>query len=121
MISRHTSKEMTQTYYYKGSRRYQMIHSRMRMRCSPLRNDLFEMHIINKKDCSCGHHTEDIQHYFFECPLYNAIRPQLLNVDPNINLDPHTILFGDSNVNNRLNHILFLCVTNYIRKSKIFK
>ena len=110
----------TPSYYYTGDRYAQTLHSRLRMNCSPLKNDLYEMHIIDTKTCECGHHTEDAEHYLLHCPLYTEARRDLLSLDPRINLDTHNILFGDNTQSISLNKLLFTKVSKYIRDTKRF-
>ena len=107
-------------YYYTGDRYSQTMHSRLRMECSPLRSHLHNMHIIENKNCDCGHHTEDASHFFFECPQYIVARQNLFNLDGRIILNEHTVLFGDETSNNSLNKLLFTKVTNYIKETKRF-
>ena len=99
----------------------QILHSRLRMNCSPLKNDLYEMHIIESKECECGYHTEDAEHYLLHCPLYTEARQNLLCIDPRITINTHNILFGDQTQSQNLNKLLFSNVAKYIKDSKRFQ
>ena len=69
-----SGKNKVPSFYYTGSRHAQIIHSRMRMSCSPLKHDLFVMHIIYDQTCQCGHACEDCFHFFFECANNDHLR-----------------------------------------------
>ena len=50
-------------YYYLGNRQFNIIMARLRMRCSELRQHLFDMNIIENKNCECGL-PETTSHFF---------------------------------------------------------
>ena len=60
-------------YYYLESRQFNIIMARLRMRCSELRQHLFDMNIIDNNNCECGL-PKTTSHFFLECPLYIAPR-----------------------------------------------
>ena len=107
-------------YYYSGNRAGQIILSRMRMGCSPLKADLHSMHIINDTKCECGHPNEDHEHFFFNCPMYQHLRHMYDEIDPNIVKDTRTFLYGSREAGNDSNANLFATITKYISKSKRF-
>ena len=108
-------------YYYCADRYSQVLHSRMRMECSPLKSDLFNMHIIESKECDCGHHTENSKHFFLECPLYDNARQELANANPGVDMTIQNILFGDRNASNSRNRQFFLNIAKFIKDSERFK
>jgi len=57
-------------YYNEGSRKLNILHTRLRHQCSSLNADLSRIHVINNYKCNCGASFEDAIHYFLECPLY---------------------------------------------------
>ncbi len=57
-----------------GSRKVNIVWSRIRLGCSYLKGQLHRMHIIDDPRCSCGCDYEDAYHFFFTCPLYIAQR-----------------------------------------------
>ena len=62
-------------YYYLGNRQFNIVMARLRMRCSELLQHLFDMNIIENKNCECGRGLpETTSHFFLECPLYIVIR-----------------------------------------------
>ena len=117
-LKKHDSK--IPDYYYSGNREGQIILSRMRMQCSPLKNDLYHMHIIDDCSCSCGYHTEDSSHYLFDCPHYDHLRHLFQGIDPGIDHDVVTFLYGSRNVESTSNAKLFAIITKFISKSGRF-
>ena len=107
--------------YYLGKRKLSIIHSQMRMLCSPLKAHLFDMHIIESAQCACGEPRETNIHFFFTCPLYVFIRRRLLE---SISiLAPFTIgsiLFGQETLSLNDNTKIFEAVHEYIEKSGRF-
>ena len=53
-------------HFYTGSRKAQILHTRLRTKCSSLNLDLFMKNITDSPLCSCGS-VEDAQHFFFHC------------------------------------------------------
>jgi hypothetical protein len=57
-------------YYMLGSRKCNIMHTRLRHQCNSLGTDLFRANIVNDPRCP----LEDVIHYLLECLLYtNAI------------------------------------------------
>ena len=84
------------TYYYSGSRKAQILHARLRTRCSSLNMDLFHTNITESPLCRCGS-IEDTQHYFFHCRFYQGPRNTLLNACTTYQNPPLSLLlFGSS-------------------------
>ena len=61
------------TYYYKGLRKAQVMHTRLRTNCSALNHHLFSKNIVDSPLCSCGS-IENNYHYLFNCQKYTEIR-----------------------------------------------
>ena len=61
-----------------GERKYNIILTRIRHKCSSLNADLFHVNIVPYSNCSCGVLVENAENYFFECTLYNTQRRRLL-------------------------------------------
>ena len=106
--------------YNFGSRTESMIHAKMRMGCSPLAKDLYNMHIVDRANCSCGYPTENVQHFFFECPNYNVARntfiQQLQSLQ--LNYDTNVLLYGHNESSYEINCKLFIFVHRYIKATK---
>ena len=93
-------------YLYVGERKYNILLTRLRHKCRSLNSDLFNVNIIQFSNCSCGALNEDVNHFFFECPLYTQPRNSLLaQLIPNnivtldLLLNGNTLLDYDSNKN----------------------
>ena len=107
-------------YFYSGIRKLQILHTRLRTGCSSLNHDLFVKHTTDSPFCFCGD-TENSEHYFLSCPLYQNQR-----IDLNITISRYTqvtlqvILFGRSTLPLNANKAIFKAVHKYIRESKQF-
>lgn len=109
-------------YYYIGSRIANVLHTRLRHKCSSLKSDLFRCNLSDSCYCSCGNYIESAEHYFFHCKLYTEQRAHLINGISNLDIDISidNILFGSSEIGDDINSILFLLVQKYIIDSKRF-
>ncbi|MCG7879037.1 MAG: endonuclease/exonuclease/phosphatase family protein [Candidatus Thiodiazotropha taylori] len=108
-------------FYNEGKRLGQILHSRLRTKCSSLNEHLFSKNIVPNASCSCGL-IEDTKHFLLHCPLYHNIRNVMLRSvsqfsQPSLNV----LLYGDPNLNHHENVQIFLSVHNYILKTKRFE
>ena len=108
-------------YLYVGGRKYDILLTRLRLNCSSLNSDLFNVNIIQYSNCGCGALTENVNHFFFECPLYTQPRNSLLaQLIPNnivtldLLLNGNTLLDYDSNKN------VILAVLHFIKSTRRF-
>ena len=107
-------------HYYRGKRKLQILHTRLRTNCSSLNLHLFIKNISDSPLCSCGS-IEDNQHYFFHCMHYQRQRNELLNAiarytTPTLNL----LLYGDPSLSYETNTAIFENVHKYIIDTKRF-
>ena len=65
-------------HYYIGSRKAQILHTRIRTNCSSLNLDLLLKNVTDSPLCHCGS-IENAQHFFFHCRYYNVQRRELMN------------------------------------------
>ena len=107
-----------------GERKYNIILTRIRHRCSSLNADLFHVNIVPYSNCSCGVLVENAEHYLFECTLYNTQRQRLLQTIhqiqtvPTVNFD---LLTNGSNLHDfETNRHIILVVLNFIKDTKRF-
>ena len=105
------------SYYYVGSRRGQVLHTRIRTRCSALKQHLYLRNIETNPYCQCGQ-VESAAHFLLECSNYTNLRADLLNL--NFPVTCNLLLFGDENKSFEFNKNIFLEVQKYILKSKRF-
>ena len=107
-------------YYYCGKRLGQVHHTRLRLNCSSLHQNLFSKNIINDPYCECGE-IEDTEHYLLNCNLYQNLREELLNTvttycQPTLNV----LLYGNANLSDSENKTIFSAVQEFILKTKRF-
>ena len=104
-----------------GSRKCNIIHTRLRHQYSSLGVDLFRANIINNPSCPCGCPLEDDIHYLLECLLYTNARMQIfMNITPNAVISIETLLFGSYNLTDETNLIVFTNVQKYISHTNRF-
>jgi hypothetical protein len=97
-----------------GSRKCNIIHTRLKHQCSSLGADLFRASIVNDPRCPCGCPLEDDIHYLLECSLYTNARMQLfMNITPYTVISIETLLFGSDNLTDEHNLIVFRCTKIY--------
>lgn len=75
----------------KLNRRSSSILTQLRTSRSPLRADLFKIHLSPHSNCDCGE-RETRQHYFLSCPRFNAQRLRLRSDIDSDSFDLRTIL-----------------------------
>ncbi|CAG2220634.1 unnamed protein product [Mytilus edulis] len=108
-------------YYFIGNRIENILHTKLRHRCSPLKADLYRVNLVNDPSCECGCPLEDSIHFFLECPLYINFRNQLFkNIQHLADISIEHILFGTDEITVEQNTILFRNVHSYIRHTKRF-
>ena len=104
-----------------GERKYNIILTLIRHRCSNLRVDLFDVNIILDPSCSCGAPFESAEHYFFECNFYNEQRNNLFrNLNPNINANFSVLTSGSQNHDFGTNKAIIQVVLKYIKDTHRF-
>ena len=107
--------------YNYGQRKFNVIHSQLRMKCSNLKAHLTSLHVIDDPTCICNNGIEDSFHFFLSCPLYNNDRRTLvdrISVITNATID--IILYGDSEKSLEENQEIFCAVHQYIESSNRF-
>lgn len=113
-------KSCTPKYYYTGTRKAQVLHTRLRTNCSALNHDLFSKSIVDSPLCRCGQ-VESTYHFFFACSIYDPIRPNLVDtVSRYCSLTLHNLLYGDDSLPFGSNKSIFEAVQNFIIDSKRF-
>lgn len=101
-----------------GSRKWNIIHTQLRLKCSNLKSHLVLLHVSDDPVCLCNFDIEDNYHFFFICPLYHIERQKMLNDLRNIcNVTLDIVLYGSSNLDLATNKKIFSIVQTYIEKS----
>ena len=107
-------------YYYVGSRKSQILHTRLRTNCSCLNYDLFLKNIIDSPLCRCGN-IETTYHFFFSCPYYVQQRLELSTaIRQHRTLTLDLLLFGGPSLSQDINALVFNKVQTYILDTRRF-
>ena len=105
-------------YFYFGSRKAQILHTRLRLGCSSLKFDLFNNHVSESFNCICGS-PETAQHFLLECINFNGIRNETIHLlDVAINID--ILLRGCPLYSGEVNEQIFRQVHSFIIQSNRF-
>ena len=110
-------------WFTTGDRRLSIIHAKMRMLCSELKDHLFShIHVVDSPACSCGYHRENNKHYLLDCPLFNNERAILLDNLEGIAFKPtvSNLLYGNESYSVKCNVEAFGYIQDYIRLTKRF-
>ena len=89
------SDNRTPIYFCSGKCKYQIIHTQMGMKCSPLNEHLYQNRVRDSPTCQCGYITENVLHYFIQCSLFNNQRALCLNQF--LHVPVYELLFGSYN------------------------
>ena len=57
-------------YFSTGIRIANILHARLRQKCSSLKCDLFRCNLISSCNCDCGNYIESVDHFFLKCNIY---------------------------------------------------
>ena len=100
-------------YYYLGNRQFNIIIARLRMWCSELRQNLFDMNIIENNKCECGL-PETTSHFFLQYPFYIVPRRILCDffLPNNYEFTVYVLLYGISDGIN--NFIINQAIQEYV-------
>ena len=107
------------SYYASGNRRLSVLHARIRNNCSNLNLDLFNNFLRPDPTCSCQVEPENAEHYFLRCHKYTIQRLVLFNSLRNfLPLRLEILLYGNQNLTDAENEIIFESVHIFIKKLK---
>ena len=126
-LSSHYNQNKVPCYYYNvDSRRAEILHARLRMRCTSLKQHLFLRNIEPDPYCTnCNlHQVESIEHYLLKCPKYSNQRTDLINslntVVQHVPVTCQLLLYGNETESYDYNRHIFSCVQSFILKTKRF-
>ena len=123
------TKIITPKYLHYGSRQANIYHCTLRLGCSNLTHDLYQIGVVESPLCqNCNSNTpEDTKHFLFECNTYIEQRAQmlhdigeLLHNHTEIAIDPKLLLYGNLQLDTQINEQLFHLVQRFIMTSKRF-
>ena len=82
-------------YFLKGKRQLTVYHARIRNKCSDLKFDIFNNHVSESHLCTCGYGSEDAEHCFLKCNIYQNQRIAIFNATRSFHpLSVNALLFG---------------------------
>ena len=62
-----------------GSKRGNLLHTRLRVGASQLNSHLYQFQLTDSPKCSCSNQSETAEHFILNCPLHNNYRTVMLN------------------------------------------
>ncbi len=105
-----------------GSRKGQIMLSRIKIGHSGLNKNLYDNHISESPQCDCGASNEDANHYFFSCQRHETARKTMLDSIPTcFDKCLNVFLNGDDVYDENQNKVLFKIVTKFIVNSDRFQ
>jgi len=107
-------------HFYIGDRREQIIHCRMRLGMSDLKDDMFNRHLEIDRSCACGDASETAEHYLLFCNNYNAARRQTISTLPPDWININTLLLGNSDLRCHDNNNIVISVHKFIKDTNRF-
>ena len=108
------------SYYYRGKRREQVLHCKLRLGISDLNYDLCRRHLSCNPACSCQNPQETAEHFLIHCPNYQLHRAQTISHVPADQISIKNLLFGNSDLSVAENEVIFNAVQSFIRLSGRF-
>lgn len=107
-------------YYYRGDRREQILHCRLRIGMSDLCFDLWERHLIADPSCACQDPNETAEHFLLYCPNFINQRMNTISKLPTYLRTVDTLLFGSCDISLQDNELIFDTTFEYIKLSSRF-
>ena len=110
-------------WYCAGDRRFNIVHAKLRMLCSPLNDHLYSfIHVVDTPSCTCGHPRENNKHFLLECPLYMNERNVMIQNLEEINFHPslNNLLYGNGKYIEEKNTKAFIIIQEFFRDSGRF-
>ena len=106
-------------YLHYCNRKSQVAHSRLRLNCSFLNEDLHRRSLVDSPACRCGL-PETTHHFFFACPLFTEQRLVHLSDLP-CHSSVSNLMYGSPDLSQEQNELLHNSVSNYIHATKRFE
>ena len=113
------NKKIIENYYFFGNRKSQILHARLRLRCSSLGSDLYRNHLSNSDTCMYCNCPETAEHYLLHCRKFYNERTLTIN-EINVATNVDTLLKGCPMYDDITNRDIFSAVQEYIRLTKRF-
>ena len=107
-------------HLYIGERRLQILHTRLRKKCSSLNYDIFLRRLNDSPVCRCGD-LENAEHFLLQCPIYQQQRITLTQIiSQHCQISSNLLLYGDISSPLEIIILVFEAVQKYIQDSKRF-
>ena len=107
-------------YNHLHNQHSQVIHSKLRLRCSDLNSHKFKRFVSEFSNCECGHGYEDNAHYLLYCPRFITYRNENYRLISHLNINEKLLLFGNPQLSFLTNCLIFDCVQKFIESTKRF-
>ena len=107
-------------YTITGERINEIALTRIKHNCSGLKANLFRANIVPSADYSCGPFTENAEHYFFDCTLYNIPRNRLFTSLPPVPINLNTLVKGHEFLSPETNRAIHKSVLQFVKDSDRF-
>ena len=111
-------------YLTESSRKFGIIHTKLRNKCSALNAELFRVNLKDDPTCRCGLASETSKHFLLECPIHLPLRQIMTSniqaIAPNSRLTVKLLLFGNQRLTLDINKQVFLEVQSFIGKTNRF-
>ena len=104
-------------YFFRSrDRKAEITHTRIRVKCSNLLEDLYDRQLSDTPMCDCGAEIEDAEHFFYRCNKYNHLREHIHDVTNKdiFELDIEELTYGNPNKSDEANAETFEIVQLYI-------
>jgi hypothetical protein len=118
------TKEKVKQRFYEGNRKAQILHNRIRLGNSDLRQNLALRNLADNPMCECGDESESEEHYLMECTNYSRQRTKMMTKIRSVTIEPITssiLLQGSVNLEEEKNIKLIKLCQKYILETKRFK
>jgi len=99
-----------------------ILHTRIRNKCSALKEDLYSANLISNPNCICGYPKENVEHFLLFCNHYrNKMLSSLALLNMNgVEINVDTLLYGNDFLSDETNCEIFLIIQRYIKDTGRF-
>jgi hypothetical protein len=112
-------RERKPKHFNAGTRKGQIKHARLRLRCSKLNTHLYEKNLTDSDLCQCGKSKETVKHFLLECEKYEETRDDMYReLDTAKIMTCEMLLYGSDDLTLTENTYLFETVQRYIIKTE---
>ena len=117
---------MKKSVHFSCDNRYlSVLHTRIRKKCSSLKEDLYRTNLISNPTCICGYRNENADYYLLFCNRYIVYRNKMLSSSAILNMNGveinvDTLLFGNDFLSDETNCEIFLIIQRYIKDTGRF-